>query len=172
MEPFNFRIATKEDIPSLMQIINKAYRGDAARQGWTHEADLIDGMIRTDASALEDIMKSPGAVMLKCIGEDQLVGCVYLHKQGAQLYLGMLTVDPAIQGKGIGKQLLQAAEDHARKQNCNSIIMTVISVRKELIEWYERNGYVSTGESKPFPDDEKFGKPKKQLEFVVLKKEV
>jgi hypothetical protein len=48
--------------------------------------------------------------------------------------------------------------------------MTVISVRNELIQWYQRHGYEHTGETKPFPNDPKFGIPKQSLEFVVLKK--
>jgi ribosomal protein S18 acetylase RimI-like enzyme len=85
----------------------------------------------------------------------------------------MLTVRPHLQGKGIGKQLLKAAEEEASKQKCTSIFMTVISVREELIEWYVRNGYQLTGERKPFAfNDPRFGQPKMKLEFVVLEKKL
>jgi hypothetical protein len=51
--------------------------------------------------------------------------------------------------------------------------MTVISVRKELIDWYIRHGYQLTGERKPFiVPDTRWGVPKKQLEFVVLEKKL
>ena len=83
----------------------------------------------------------------------------------------MLTVDPLLQGGGIGKQLMKAAEAEAKKQNCDRIYMTVISDRVELIAWYERHGYKNTGEKKPFPaGDPRFGIPKKHIEFVVLEK--
>jgi GNAT superfamily N-acetyltransferase len=82
----------------------------------------------------------------------------------------MLSVNPQIQANGIGKQLLQAAELHALQVNCIRIMMTVISLRTELISWYQRNGYVDTGVRKPFPNDPRFGTPVQPLEFVVLEK--
>jgi hypothetical protein len=50
--------------------------------------------------------------------------------------------------------------------------MTVISVRTELIAWYERQGWSDTGKRKPFPENEPFGSPKQPLEFIILKKKV
>ena len=82
----------------------------------------------------------------------------------------MLTVSPGLQAGGIGKKLLSAAESYATSNHFNTIIMMVISIRTELIEWYERRGYQRTGEIKPFPKDPKFGLPKQHLEFVVLEK--
>jgi ribosomal protein S18 acetylase RimI-like enzyme len=110
-------------------------------------------------------------VILKCTDEENtLLGCVFLEQQGQQLYLGMLTVQPSIQTKGIGKRLLHAAEAYAHEHDCNAIVMTVISVRHELIAWYERHGYRPTGDKKPFPNDPRFGIPKQPLEFIVLYK--
>lgn len=164
--------ATKEDIAALNQLVNSAYRGDSSRKGWTTEADLLDG-IRTDPEALEDMMDQPGAVILKCTdSRGELRGCVFLKKTESQLYLGMLTVSPELQGGGIGKKLLDASEQYARERGCTKIIMTVISVRKELIAWYERKGFRTTGEKSPFPSDPRFGIPKQDLEFVVMEKAV
>lgn len=84
----------------------------------------------------------------------------------------MLTVSPELQAKGIGKQLLAAAESMAKSEGCKTIQMTVISVRKELIAWYERHGYAATGETAPFPTDPKFGLPKQSLAFIVLEKQM
>lgn len=163
-------IATIVDIPRLNALVNNAYRGDYSKKGWTTEADLLGG-IRTDEQALHEIIDDPQSVLLKYVLDNEIVGCVHLRKDDDELYLGMLTVSPELQAKGIGKQLLVAAEDEARKRNCRAIYMTVISERKELIAWYERHGYVSTGERKPFPhDDPRFGIPKMSLEFVVLRK--
>lgn len=164
--------ATKEDIPALNRLVNSAYRGDTSRKGWTTEADLLDG-IRTDPDALKDMMEQPGAVILKCVDKhENLRGCVFLKKTENQLYLGMLTVSPELQGGGIGKKLLEASEAYAREKGCNKIIMTVISVRGELIAWYERKGFRTTGEKSPFPKDPRFGIPKQELEFVVMEKDV
>lgn len=168
----NFVIApaSREDIPALNRLVNSAYRGDSSRKGWTTEADLLDG-IRTDPEALKDMMEQPGAVILKCTDESgALRGCVFLKRTESQLYLGMLTVTPELQGGGIGKKLLEASEAYALENGCNKIVMTVISVRNELIAWYERKGFRTTGEKSPFPTDPRFGIPKQQLEFVVMEK--
>jgi len=166
----NISIATAADVPALNILINSAYRGEDAKKGWTTEADLLDG-IRTDESSLASLISQPGAAMLTCRNETgKITGCVYLEKQPGTFYLGMLTVSPLLQGAGTGLQLLQAAESYVKKEKGDTISMTVISVRHELIAWYERHGYTKTGETKPFPTDSAFGIPKQPLEFVVMKK--
>jgi ribosomal protein S18 acetylase RimI-like enzyme len=162
--------ATITDIPQMVALINKAYRGEAARKGWTHEADLIDGDRRTDADELKDLLKTEQATFLVAKLDDEIAGSVFLEQQGNELYLGMLSVDPLKQDQGIGRKLIRASEEFAIQQGCDAIVMTVISVRKELIAWYERLGYKDTGKRKPFPEDEPFGIPKKPLEFIILKK--
>jgi len=164
--------ATENDIPALNVLVNSAYRGETSKQGWTTEADLLDG-IRTDENSLKELMQQPGAFFLKYEGDGRITGCVYLKKEQNKLYLGMLTVSPQLQNKGIGKILLAASEPEARKRNCNAVFMSVISVRTELINWYKKHGYIDTGETKPFPSNNpKFGIPKTELEFIVLEKEV
>lgn len=162
--------ATPADAPLLNQLVNSAYRGDTSRQGWTTEADLLDGT-RIDEAAIRDLIARPDTTVLTYWEDDGLLGCVELRAAEGKLYLGMLSVKPDTQGKGLGKKLLAAAEVHARSLNIPVIYMTVISVRDELIAWYVRHGYTLTGERKPFVmPDERWGIPKKQLDFVVLAK--
>ncbi len=164
--------ATPEDAPALDVLVNSAYRGESSRQGWTTEADLLEGT-RTDVNALETLLKKPGTTILKYVDEGKILACVELSREENKLYMGMLTVRPLLQGKGIGKELLKAAEQEGLKQNCDTIFMTVISVRKELIDWYVRHGYTNTGRRMPFHfTDPRFGQPKQQLEFVVLEKKI
>lgn len=164
--------ASLQDIPELERLINNAYRGEHSKKGWTTEADLLGGL-RIDADSLEDIMHHENAVILKyCNKENIIEGCVYLERNADKMYLGMLTVSPEKQTQGIGKQLLFAAEKHAALSKCSSVEMTVISVRYELIKWYEKHGYYKTGKTKPFPGDTKFGVPKQPLEFIVLQKDL
>jgi ribosomal protein S18 acetylase RimI-like enzyme len=168
----NITKANVGDVPQLVKLINSAYRGDDSKKGWTTEADLLGG-IRTDANSLKKLMNKPDAVILKfCNDDDTLLGCVYLEKKNQRMYLGMLTVSPLEQAKGIGKKLLLAAEKYAVEQNSRIIEMTVISVRDELIKWYQKHGYYITGETKPFPSDPGFGIPKQPLEFIVMQKQV
>ena len=152
--------ATIQDIPELNVLINSAYRGESSKKGWTTEEHLLDG-IRTDEENLSELLQKENVTILKYTANNKIIGSVYLEKQDKKLYLGMLTVSPELQGCGVGKKLMQAAEDFARNAQLDKISMTVISVRKELIAYYERRGYKNTGETKPFPmHDPKFGLPK------------
>ena len=137
---FSILPATPQDSIELGRLVNSAYRGDSSRQGWTTEADLLDGG-RTDAAAIEEIICKPGHTILKYVEGDRIIGCVELRKEKGRLYLGMLSVLPQLQSKGIGKQLLKAAEADAQRQRCRSIYMTVISIRTELMDWYVRHGF-------------------------------
>ena len=166
-----FRVATNDDIPGLNGLVNSAYRGEGSKQGWTTEADLLDG-IRTSEDSLREMIERLDAVIVLAEQDNEMKGCVYLEKQADALYLGMLTVRPNLQGKGLGTQLLHAAEERAKEIGCQKIRMTVITVREELIAYYKRKGYKDTGERKPFPNDPKFGIPKRELEFLVMEKEI
>ena len=162
--------ANVDDAALLSDLVNSAYRGDSSRQGWTTEADLLDGT-RIDTAAIEEIIQRPETTVLKYVEGEAIVGCVELHRNEDKLYLGMLTVQPGLQGKGIGKELLKAAEREALQRHCRVIFMTVISIREELIAWYSRHGYQDTGERKPFVvSDPRLGQPKSKLEFAVLEK--
>ncbi len=162
--------AEPNDAPELAQLVNAAYRGDTGRQGWTTEADLIEGT-RTDAELLKAVIEKPGSMILKYVEDEKITACVELRKEDDKLYLGMLTVNHTLQGKGIGKKLLKAAEEEAAKLECNAIFMFVLTVRKELIDWYVRHGYHDTGKRKPFSfTDPRLGFPKMPLEFMILEK--
>jgi ribosomal protein S18 acetylase RimI-like enzyme len=165
--------ANSKDIPALEALLNSAYRGENSKKGWTSEADLIEGDLRTDADTLSSLMKTPDAVFLKHTNEDKVIeGCVFLQKMENRLYLGMLSVSPFIQAKGIGKELMAAAEVYAIQNHCPSIFMKVISARHDLIAWYERKGYRKTGKTEPFPTDNKFGSPTVKLEFIIMEKKL
>jgi ribosomal protein S18 acetylase RimI-like enzyme len=166
-------IATPADIPQLVSLVNQAYRGDASRKGWTTEADLLSGPIRTNEANVLELMSKKDAVFLKYAPPGEAVrGCVFLEKRERGLYLGMLCVLPEAQGEGIGKQLLRAAETHARRMECPVIFMQVVSERPELNAWYERHGYNLTGERRPFDGDLNLGVPVKPLEFIIMEKRI
>lgn len=169
----NIRFATDADLDALHALVHAAYRGDSARRGWTHEADLLDGQ-RTDRAALAASLADPQQRILVAERADGLIGCVNIAAvHGGKAYLGMLSVDPAAQAGGIGRALIAAGERVAAELfGATAMEMTVIRQRHELIAWYERRGYRLTGEERPFPlDDERFGLPRRRdLVFVVLEK--
>ena len=165
--------AADEHIEALHRLIESAYRGESAKQGWTHEADLLGGQ-RTDPDALRSIIASDDQEILLAMNGSELVGCVQLsYVRPGLAYLGLLTVNPKLQSGGLGKVLLSASEQFVRENwQAKSIEMTVIRQRTDLIAYYERRGYVLTGERRPFPlENPDFGLPKtSELEFTVLQK--
>lgn len=146
------RPAAPADLMAVHQVIERAYRGDSARLGWTHEADLLSDM-RTDLATLLGILADPAQVLLTLFEGDKPLGCVNVADKGAGLaYLGMLCIEPTRQGEHLGRELLTAAEHHARTAlRCRTIEMTVIEQRRELIAYYQRRGWRTTGERRPFP---------------------
>ena len=170
LEDPQIMIADVHDIPRLVELVNHAYRGPEAKKGWTHEADLIAGDIRTDYNELKRIIASSSAVMLKYTINNTISGCVYLHRYDELLYLGMLSVDPSLQMLGIGKKLLAGAEAYGILKKCSTIEMNVISKRKELIAWYEKHGYRDSGRKRPFHTDPEYGIPREPVEFIIMEK--
>lgn len=164
-------LAGPADAAAITQLLNKAYRGESSRGGWTTEADLIAGDVRTDENDVLNTMTKEGSVFLKYVDLQQnIIGCVNLQKHGYRLYLGMFSVSPQQQGSGIGKQILKAAEYYAVLVECGSIYMSVISARAELIAWYQRHGYSPNGERIKFEEDGLTGRHLQPLEFVFLEK--
>jgi ribosomal protein S18 acetylase RimI-like enzyme len=145
--------ASIADLPLLHPVIERAYRGESARAGWTHEADLITEGERTDPETLAAIVGDPTQRLLIARDGERVIGCVAVTDRGDALaYLGLLCVDPLLQAGGIGRTLVQAAEATARTDfGADRIEMTVIEQRGELIAWYERLGYARSGERRDFP---------------------
>lgn len=169
----NISIATSVDIPAIKNLLNAAYRGETSKQGWTTEAHLIGGEQRTNEEQLLQTMQMPASIFLKYVNQqNEMVGCVNLQQNHQKLYLGMFAVNPLLQSGGIGKQLLQAAEEYAQHLHCTTIYMSVISVREELINWYKRHGYKETGETKFFVEDNITGNHLQPLEFMIMEKEI
>jgi len=167
-----FRLATSADVAAIVSLVESAYRGDVSRKGWTTEADLLDGQ-RTDPAGVAELIAKPGSCMLLGERDGTLLACANLEKRGEAGYFGMFSVRPELQGAGIGRVMLAEAERLARDDwHCREMQMTVISVRDELIAWYERRGYRRTGIYSAFPyGDERFGIPKRDdLRFELLVK--
>ena len=172
MTDLAFRTATAADIPALIELVTSAYRGDVSRQGWTTEADLLDGL-RIDPDVLrQDITRENSRVVL-AEQNGGLLACAHVAVEGDAGYFGMFSVRPDLQGNGVGKILLAEAERIVREEwKLPAMRMTVIDCRDELIAFYQRRGYARTGITKPFPyGDARFGSPKRDdLRFEVLEK--
>ncbi|MER8224655.1 GNAT family N-acetyltransferase [Streptomyces sp. NPDC094143] len=169
-----FRDATDGDVDELVALIESAYRGEASRAGWTTEADILAGQ-RTDPEGVRAVIKAADSRLLTVEREGRIVACCQLEHRGDHAYFGMFSVSPALQGAGLGKVIIAEAERQARETwGVTEMRMTVISVRDDLIAWYERRGYRRTGRMTPFPyGDERFGIPlRDDLQFELLVKKL
>lgn len=167
-----FRPARTADVPAVVALVQSAYRGDSSRAGWTTEADLIEGQ-RVDPAMVEAAMAETYVLVAEQDGE--LVGCCQLERREGYGYFGMFAVDPGRQGGGLGRAVLGEAERIARDEwGAGELRMTVIVQRQDLIGWYERRGFVRTGDRSPFPyGDERFGRPlRDDLAFETLTKKL
>ena len=146
--------AAEADIDALVRLVNGAYRGEEAKQGWATEAEYITGP-RVTRRELETDLADPGVRLLVLRHEaapDGLLGCVRLETASSHVWaLGMLSVRPLEQAQGTGRRLLEAAEDMARAAGVNVMRMQVVHIREALIAWYERRGYADTGLREPYP---------------------
>ncbi|MFE2530296.1 GNAT family N-acetyltransferase [Streptomyces sp. NPDC059371] len=167
-----FRDAVDSDVDALVALVESAYRGDSSRAGWTTEADILEGQ-RTDPDAVRAIVEASDSRLLTVERDGALVACCQLEHRGDHAYFGMFAVSPAFQGGGLGKVIIAEAERTVREVwGATEMHMTVISVREDLIAWYERRGYRRTGRMTPFPyGDERFGVPQRDdLRFELLVK--
>jgi len=168
-------VAGEDELAGIVALVNSAYRGDSARQGWANEADLLDGPRIDEATLRGDLGRAEARLLVlrEAAGGERAtggpLGCVWVEPAGEGVwYLGMLTVRPDLQDRGMGRAILAGAEAFARERGAQRMRMTVIGVRGTLIAWYGRRGYAGTGETQAFP-----GEPERaDLRFVVLEKAV
>lgn len=163
------------DIPVIVQLMNRAYRGSGSSSGWSTAEAYLGGDRTTETVLRADLKAKPSASMLKWKDErtERIVGCVWLEPITEDTwYLGSLAIDPERQNGGLGRAMLAAAEEWLRERGAKRVRITVVNVREALIAWYVRRGYVKTGSTEPFPyGDDRFGRPlRDDLRFVVLEK--
>lgn len=127
------REATAQDRSRLVALINAAYSIE----------DFMEGT-RIDERGLAATM-AKGEILMAEDAEGRLLGSVYVDLRGRRGYLGLLAVDPAAQGRGLGRMLTEAAEERMRAAGCEAADIVVLSPRTELPPMYRRFGYEVTG---------------------------
>ncbi len=164
----HFKKAVLTDVEAIVKLVNMAYRGETSRAGWTTEADILDGL-RTSVNEVEHLIASEDIIVLLCLNDDELLGSICVEKESAIAHIGMFVVNPTIQANGIGKRLLTEAESLAQQTwGIEQFQMHVITIRHELIAFYERRGYMRTGILTEFPVNPEVWQPK--LEGLQLEK--
>jgi GNAT superfamily N-acetyltransferase len=148
------RLAQGADVEALVGLINMAF---------LVELPFIEGD-RINADGVREYMKK-GKFLL---AEDSvgLAGCVYVEVRGDRGYLGLLGVEPRRQRTGLGRKLMDAAEDFFRTANCVAIDLRIVSARAPLSTFYRHLGYVETGTA-PLPPD---APAKVPCHFILMSK--
>ena len=168
-----FKIASVDDVKAINSLVNSVYRGENSKKGWTTEADFLGG-IRITEEKIKEIIGRKNDIVILAVFEGNITGCVHLENAGEYSYLGMLSVDVDHQDKGIGRLLINECERYTKEEwKLRKIKMKVINRRLELMEYYYRRGYKTTGEIEEFvPGEETFGNPTEKLYFETLSKEL
>ena len=150
---------------------------ETLREAGPADADRIAALVNRAFSA-ESWFKSRTAPMHTGAGvvgkgvfllleeDTRLLACVYLEPRGDRVYLGMLSVEQDVQGRGIGRRMMQQAEDFARRAGHVAIDLRIVHVREELPPYYRKLGYVESG-TEPAPD---FPGVKIPIHFVLMSK--
>ena len=167
-----FTHAKPSDISTLTSLLNRSYRGDSSRVGWTTEADLLSGK-RIDEAGLLQLLNDPDSLILIAQSGDTIIATIHAHHEGDNVHFGLFAVEPTLQSKGVGKALLAYAESEAvQKWGVRTAIMEVITHRSELIAYYERRGYVRTSEIIAFPESDLWNRQVDLLQLAVLRKKL
>ena len=152
----SIRPAVDADRPRLIPLINSAFSVETFLQG-----------PRTDEERLATSMEK-GTILVAESPDGRLLASVYTELRGNHGYLGMLAVDPAQQGGGLGRKLMRAAEEHFRARGCDALEISVLSLRPELLPIYRRFGFVET-RTEPFQYPHPLA-PGLECHCIVMKK--
>lgn len=176
------RIAETSDAEEIAGLVNRAYRPPAGQGGWTHESHLVAGP-RTTPSQIRTLVETQPALLLLCSAAEnaaesaapQVIACVHVQVDASGCaHIGMLATLPERQGQGLGARMLRLAESHAcRRLHATQAKMSVLSSRPELLAFYERRGYVPTGETYPYPVASGVGAPRiSGIEVIVMARQL
>jgi N-acetylglutamate synthase-like GNAT family acetyltransferase len=145
------RVADDSDVTDLVRLINRAYAVEEffVAGERTHPLQVRERMARSSSCFLvaDDPMVS-----------GRLAACVWVERRGDRGYFGMLAVDPDQQGRGLGRSLVTAAEEHCRAGGCRFLDISVVNLRTELPDFYRQLGFAPFGTA-PFHEPGKLTRP-------------
>ena len=148
------RPARAGDAPALAALVNRAFQVEA----------FFVEKERTNSAEVAAMFARGSFLLAEQAGV--LVGCVFVEPKGERGYFGLLSVEPELQGRGIGGRLVDAAEELCKRAGCRAVDIHVVNLRTELPPFYRGRGYQETGR-RPFPPGETTKLP---CEFVVMSK--
>jgi predicted N-acetyltransferase YhbS len=128
------RTATADDVPRIVALLNTAF---------AMERDFID-KDRTSTPEIERYMTT-GAFYVVDGDAGGLSSCMYLEQRGDRMYLGMLAVAPRLQGRGLGRRMMDEADRRATAHGCCALDIRIVDRRTELPPFYRKLGFVDNG---------------------------
>lgn len=150
--------ASPGDVDQIVDLVNTAYRCKST-PGWTSESDIIDGA-RTNSIDVMALLAPPESEIFVVKDKNRIIACVHLEKDNDKACVGMLAIDPALQGQGYGSMLLEYVETFARNHFlAKKAVMCVIAQRTELVDYYLRRGYFFEGGVCEYPRHLNIGMP-------------
>lgn len=166
-----FKELQKEEIKEVIVLINQAYRAEKKDNAWTTESHLLSG-IRVNEDMMKEILEEKDTKTYIAKIENKIVGTIQAKLEGENIHIGLFAVDTKSQASGIGKKLLEFAENSSSKLwKKSTFIMEVISTRTELMQYYIRRGYLNTNSFIEFPKSEYWKEnTNEELKLLVLKK--
>jgi predicted N-acetyltransferase YhbS len=136
---WTLREAGPADADRIAALVNRAFLAES----WFKSTD------RTNASQVRELLSKGTFLLLE--EETRLLACVYLEPRGDRVYLGMLSVEQDVQGRGIGRHMMHEAEEFSRRAGHVAIDLRIVHVREELPPYYRKLGYVESG-TEPAPN--------------------
>ena len=170
MDNSMLRLATVADLPALLRLINDAYRGE---KGWTTENRLVEGD-RVTQDSLMTLIADPQSHLLIYMQDSIPLACFCVEAIKDAAYFGLFAVAPNAQGQGLGKQLLEYAEQYVKQTlQLERIVMSVVAQRTELVAYYLRRGFHQSGEEDAYPEELDVGTPRVAgLRVTTLEKSI
>jgi len=150
----SIRAAGEGDVPAIVALVNAAFAVERA---------FVD-RDRTQADEIAAMMRK-GTFLVVDDREGLLAG-MYLERRGARAYLGMLSIRPLQQGRGLGRAMMAAAEAYVRAWGCAAIDIRILNLRTELPPFYLALGFVQTGVTDVVDDPQS----RKPYHFILMTK--
>ena len=133
------RRATHDDAVSIAATLYGSFL--AYESSYTPEA--FAATVSTPEQIIERMKEGPIWVALE---SETIVGTVSVVPKGEALYVRGMAVDPAARGKGIGRRLLDCAEEFAVQRGCKSLFLSTTPFLTRAILLYEHYGFQRTGD--------------------------
>lgn len=125
------------DAAPLGDIVHRAFRTIATRHGF--EPDFPDAA--TASASLGALLGHPRFWSRVAEVEGRAVGSNFMDERGPVFGIGPITVDPAVQDRGVGRQLMAAALDRAEDRQAPGVRLVQSAYHARSLALYTKLGF-------------------------------